>query len=181
MGDTNGACAACPLRPFGRGPKPEDDECRTEVVIYVVPVDFSGIYRFQFSGTNTKSGKAICKKFGAWTSPWDHPFSFKTKKETSKTDKDVRWFLVEAEPQRSVQPSPAEREFLLSLALKIDTEVYWPERRLIHLKARQAKTPEAPRRANLQGLLASAQGAAAPAQSLEAPKPLTDHSRGNNL
>ena len=181
-GDVNGSCDACPVRPFVNGNKPGDDECRTEVVIYVVPVDFSGIYRFVFNGTNAKAGRDIIKKYSAWRENWDHPFSFKTKKEVSKTDKDKRWFLAEADPQRSVGPTAEERAFLRLITRKIDTEMYWPERRHIHLLA--AKVKDKPvvigTKANLSGLLASSQAGAGaiPAQT---GAPLKDLSKGNNL
>ena len=179
-GDVYGSCDACPYRPFVNGSKPGDDECRGEVVMYVVPADFSGIYRFVFTGTNTKAGRSVVTKFAAWREKWDHPFAFKTKKEVDKNDSKRRWFVVEAEPQRSVAPSPEERAFLLLLARKIDTEVYWTERRRIHLAAAKAKPIQAPQKANLSGLLASAQ-AGAGALPAQAGAPLKDLSKGNNL
>jgi hypothetical protein len=177
-GDVFGACDACPNRPFVNGSKPGDDECRGEIVLYVVPADFSGIYRFVFTGTNTKAGRSIVNKFAAWGEKWDHPFAFKTRKEVDKNDSKRRWFVVEAEPQRSVVPTPEERAFLLLLARKIDTEVFWTERRRIHLAASKAKPVTPPQKANLAGLLASSQ-AATPA--LPAAGPLKDLSKGNNL
>ena len=177
-GDVFGACDACPNRPFVNGSKPGDDECRGEIVLYVVPADFSGIYRFVFTGTNTKAGRSLITKFAVWGEKWDHPFAFKTRKETDKNDSKRRWFVVEAEPQRSVVPTPEERAFLLLLARKIDTEVFWTERRRIHLAASKAKPVTPPQKANLAGLLASSQ-AATPA--LPAAGPLKDLSKGNNL
>ena len=174
-GDVNGSCAACPVRPFVNGSKPTDDECRGEIVLYVVPSDFSGLYRFVFNGTNAKAGRTLVNKFAVWGDKWDHPFSIKTKKEVDPKDAKRRWFIVEAEPQRSVAPTAEEREFLLLLARKIDTEEYWPERRRIHLAAAKVKAPQVGAKANLQGLLASAQ---ADAGALPAP-PLKDHAKNN--
>jgi hypothetical protein len=162
-GDVFGSCEACPNRPFKNGSKPEEDECRGEIVLYVVPVDFSGVYRFVLNGTNTKAGREIIKKYAPWRENWDHPFAFKTRKEVSKKDSKQRWFIVEADPQRNVVPSAEERAFLRALTRKIDTEVYWVERRRIHLAASRAKPPTLGAKANLAGLLASSQVSASPA------------------
>lgn len=143
-GDTYGSCSSCTLRPFrGQGKGKEeaavDEEvtygCRSEVQIWVAPRDLSGIYRFVFSGTNAKIGRAILKK----TQPWKHLHSYffrmTTEKEVSKTDKKQRWFLVKAEERKGKDDLPPVEvtNVLAAIARKIDTEYYWPERRRIHL------------------------------------------------
>ena len=149
-GDQFGLCDACPHRPF-QG-EHERGDCTNEVTLFVVPEDFSGIYRWSLSKTGLEMGKAIRKATSAgWRSLWERPFVFNTRKEVSKDNPSTRWYVPVATPVGT--PTPSEiSDALRVLARKIDTEIYWPARRLVHVRA---ATPSLRRGAGTSGTAAA--------------------------
>ena len=132
-GDTYGLCDACSHRPF-QGEK-ERGDCTNEMIVFIVPEDFSGILRWSFAKTGLETGKAIQKATRAgWRSLWEKPFTFTTRKEVSKDDPGRRWYVAVPTPSGTPTPAPIA-EALRVLARKIDTEVYWPTLRATYLRA----------------------------------------------
>lgn len=132
-GDAYGLCDACSHRPF-QGEK-ERGDCTNEMVVFIVPEDFSGILRWSFAKTGLETGKAIQKATRAgWRSLWEKPFTFTTRKEVSKDDPGRRWYVAVPTPSGTPTPAPIA-DALRVLARKIDTEVYWPTLRATYLRA----------------------------------------------
>lgn len=130
-GDRYGLCAACPHRPFIS--EHEKGDCRNEMTFFLVPEDFSGILRWQFSKSGMETARAILKEMGkGWRAQWEKPFLFTTREEAGP--KDSRYFVAVPSPVNQPTP-PAIAAALRVLARKIDTEVYWPALRAVHLRA----------------------------------------------
>jgi hypothetical protein len=179
VGNRYGSCGACAYRPFINN-KPNRDACSSQLTAIVVPRDFSGIYRLNFSGTNGKPGRMMRKKTDAgWTLLWQHPFAIGTKKEVAKDDPNKRWFVMEPSALTSVRPTPAEEAFLLLLCRRYDTEVFWPERYHIHYEAAKAPPAAPSGEANLAGLLSKGAAPGASAQPTGAAPAPTDKSKNN--
>ena len=188
-GDTYGSCATCTLRPFrgqGKGKEAAVDEeatygCRSEVQLWVVTRDLSSIYRFVFSGTNAKNGRAIMKATQPWNSLHKHFFRMTTEKEVSKTDKKQRWYVVKAiaRTAKDEMPSPEVAAVLAAMARQIDTGYYWPERRRIHLS--EPKAIGGNTGTDGSDLLALSEGDGGSAPAPKALPPTSGAQRPNNL
>jgi len=128
-GDKFGDCSVCNWRPFKEGGELPDgtqpDYCRFEHHVYVVPVDFSGIYRFVFSGTSIGPGSAAMdKKSKPWPTPWTKRFTLEAKETTNAKG---TFFQVAADISSNSTPNTPEADVLLNLfAGQIDFEIYFP-------------------------------------------------------
>ncbi len=145
-GSTYGVCEACAYKPVYQAgaPKPEL-ACTNEIQIYVVPTDFSGIYRMRFSKTGMQTARGLVKKFssGGWKSLWARKISFTSKTETSKTDSKIRWYepvAVVGDEQTPADLSDALRVF----SQLVETIEVWPSMRRVYVLADNPKKPEAP-------------------------------------
>lgn len=145
-GSAYGVCEACAYKPVydKNAPKPEL-ACTNEIQFYVVPADFSGVYRMRFSKTAMATARMLVKKFqsGGWKSLWSRRVSFTSKIEVSKTDSTIKWY----EPVATIGEDHTPEN--LSSALRVfsqlvETIEVWPSMRRIYNLSDNPKTPETP-------------------------------------
>ena len=178
MGTKFGLCDACEHRPF-KSDEMDPDGCRSDITLFVVPKDFSGILRWNFQKTNFKPGREIKDAVSrSWPAPWTRALLFGTKEEKDDAGKR-RWFTTTKEVDDTATPK-AIADVLRVLSRKIESEIYYPERRLTHLLGRRASAESTtkPAKANVGGLMALA-GADAP--SAPPAGALPDLSGGGNV
>lgn len=178
MGTKFGLCDACEHRPF-RFEERDPDGCRNDITLFVVPKDFSGVLRWTFTKSNFKAGREIKDAVSrAWPTPWTRALLFGTKEEKDDSGK-LRWFVTTKEVDDVTTPRKVAT-VLHALSRKIETEIYYPERRMSHLLGRRGSSESSGKttKANIGGLMALAGGDAPAAPS--APT-LPDLSGGGNV
>lgn len=130
-GDVFGDCASCTYRPFAERGVPND--CKTDMQLYVVLADFTGLYRILLTGRSVgNAGKSIAKWMNNWSNPWARVFEFEAVAKTGEKNSSNRWFewqvrlAVSQEYPEGIPTTEEEKKLFQLLSNQVSAELYFP-------------------------------------------------------
>lgn len=119
-GSKYGDCMSCAMRtrPAKQG------GCSSNITIYIVDKDLTNVYMVQFANSSWGAGSTLLKILSREKVLWNRWFTFETKE---RTEKDFRWFVLQAGPDGKLGATPTELHALFgALSRLLDADVYYP-------------------------------------------------------